>query len=121
MYVDLNVSFASGTNEYVYTQDMQDIVKSLERLFNTRPGTVPFNRNYGSTVWNLLFENQNMETYQIEMLIYQEIQAYEPRIQLSPADITINALDEHSYDIECIFRVPSLNNVNGKITTIITE
>lgn len=121
MYIDLNVSFANGSNEYVYLEDTKDIVKSLERLFNTRQGSVPFNRSYGSSLWNLLFENQDVQTYQIAMLIYQEIQVFEPRVKLSPSDITIFQSDEHSYEIEVIFKIPSLDNIIGKINSTITE
>lgn len=121
MYIDLNVSFASGSNESVYLTDTKDIIKSLERLFYTRKGTVPFNRNYGSSLWSLLFENSNMETYQIAMLIYQEIQDFEPRISLSPADVIIVKEDEHTFSVEATFRVPNLNNITGQITSTITE
>ncbi len=121
MYIDLNVSFSSDSNEYLYVEDTKDIIKSLERLFNTRQGSVPFNRSYGSSLWSLLFENQNIQTYQIAMLIYQEIQAFEPRVKLTPADIEISQSDEHSYEIEVLFRIPSLNNIVGKINSTITE
>ncbi len=121
MYIDLNVSFSSGSNEYVYVEDAKDIIKSLERFFNTRQGSVPFNRSYGSSLWTLLFENQDIQTYQIAMLIYQEIQAYEPRIKLSPADISVYQNGEHSFEVEAIFKVPSLDGVIGQVTSTITE
>ena len=60
MYIDLNVSFASDSNEYIYVEDTKDIIKSLERLFNTRQGSVPFNRSYGSSLWSLLFRAGRM-------------------------------------------------------------
>lgn len=121
MYIDINVSFAAGTNEYAYVEDAQDIIKSLERLFSTRIGSVPFNRTYGSSLYNLLFENNNIETYQIAMLIYQEIQTFEPRIRLSPADVVIKELDEHTYEIEAKFIIPNLDNTVGQVTTTIAE
>ena len=105
----------------MYVEDTKDIVKSLERLFSTRQGSVPFNRNYGSSLWNLLFENNDVETYQISMLIYQEIQMYEPRIKVSPSDVVIIQEDEHTYSIEVTFTVPKLNDISGQITTTITE
>lgn len=120
MYIDLNVSFAAGSNQFVYVEDTKAITQSLQRLFNTRIGSVPFNREYGSSLWSLLFEN-SLDTYQISMLIYQEIQLYEPRVSLSPADITISKKDEHSYEVEATFIVPSLNGLTGQITSTITE
>lgn len=121
MYIDLNIKFSPYSNEYVYVEDVKDIVQSLERLFNTKIGSVPFNRSYGSSLWNLLFENEGLETYQIAMLIYQEIQMWEPRVSLSPADVSISKMDEHTYEIKVIFKVPSLNNTIGQITSTITE
>lgn len=120
MYIDLNVSFAAGSNDFVYVEDTKDIVKSLERLFNTKIGSVPFNRSYGSSLWNLLFEN-GLETYQIATLIYQEIQTFEPRVKLTPADVALIKKDEHTYEIEVLFSVPSLNDLTGQINTTITE
>lgn len=120
MYIDLNVSFAAGSNEFVYVEDTKDIVKSLQRLFNTKIGSVPFNRSYGSSVWNLLFEN-GLENYQVSTLIYQEIQTFEPRVKLSPADVAIKKTDEHTYELDILFLVPSLNNLTGQITSTITE
>lgn len=121
MYIDLNVSFAAGSNEFVYVEDTKDIVKSLQRLFNTKIGSVPFNRSYGSSLWNLLFETGTVDSYQIAMLIYQEIQTFEPRVKMSPADITIKQSDEHTYEIQAVFSVPSLNNLAGQIQSTITE
>lgn len=121
MYIDLNVSFSSTNSQYVYLEDTKDIIQSLDRLFNTKIGSVPFNRSYGSSLWNLLFENDDLETYQIAMLIYQEIQLWEPRIDLSPADIGVTKTDEHTYDIKAVFRIPELNNIIGQITSTITE
>ena len=120
MYIDLNVTFAAGSNEFVYVEDTKDIAKSLDRLFNTRIGSVPFNRSYGSSLWNLLFEN-GLETYQIATLIYQEIQTLEPRVKLTPANVSLEKIDEHTYQIEVLFTVPSLNNLTGQITSTITE
>lgn len=120
MYIDLNVSFVAGSNEFVYTEDTKDIAKSLERLFNTKIGSVPFNRSYGSSVWNLLFEN-GLETYQIATLMSQEIQTFEPRVKLSPADIALIKKDEYTYEINILFSVPSLNNLTGQVNTTIVE
>lgn len=120
MYIDLNVSFAPRSNQLVYVEDTQDIAKSLERLFNTKIGSVPFNRSYGSSLWNLLFEN-GLEIYQIATLMQQEIQTYEPRVKLSPADITLIKKDEYTYEINILFTVPSLNNLTGQVNTTITE
>lgn len=121
MYVDLNVLFTDNSNEPVCTEDTRSIVQSLDRLFNTRIGSVPFNRSYGSSLWNLLFENENIETYQVEMLLFQEIQTWEPRVKISPSSVTVSRMDEHNYKIGVTFTVPELNNLTGQVTTTVTE
>lgn len=121
MYIDLNVNFYNRSDELAYVENTKAIVQSLTRLFNTRIGSVPFNRSYGSSLWNLLFENGELETYQISVLIFQEIQLWEPRVSLSPNDIQIIKMDEHTYEIQVVFRIPTLNNTVGKITSTITE
>lgn len=120
MYTDINARFPEF-NELAYTQDMQDIIGSLERLFSTRIGSVPFNRSYGTSLYSLLFENNNTETYQIEMLLLQDIQLFEPRIQLGYDDVSIKQVDEHTYSINVKFSVPALNYVRGTVSSIIKE
>jgi len=121
MYADLNVIFTANSNEPICNEDTKSIVRSLDRLFNTRIGTVPFNRSYGSSLWNLLFDNNDLDTYQVEMLLYQEIQQFEPRVSIAPSSVTVTQKDEHCYEIGVVFTVPSLNNLTGQVTTTITE
>lgn len=120
MYTDINARFPEN-NELAYTEDIQDIIRSLDRLFNTRPGTIPFNRSYGSSVYSLLFESSNIDEYQIEMLLFQDIKTFEPRVQLGVSDITIRRIDEHSFSINVQFSIPALNYAMASVSSTISE
>lgn len=119
MYNDINVAYTHNSDP-AYVQGMSSIIQSLTRLFNTKIGSVPFNRSYGSSLWNLLFENDSLETYQIELLMYQEISQWEPRVSLNASNITINKIDEHTFSLNITFIVPELNNAVGSLTQQIT-
>ena len=88
-FSDLNVSFrTSPTNNVVVLTDLANIKKSLERLFSTGKGDVPFNREYGTSLKTLLFEN-NVDPSDVEMFLYMDISRFEPRVRLNPANIAI--------------------------------
>lgn len=120
-YIDLNTSFRQSlnNNDCVLT-DLNVIKKNLERLFQTTKGTIPFNRNYGSSLYNLLFEN-NVEPSDIRTFLYMDITEFEPRVNLNPADIDITKKDLYTYIVTCTFTVPSLNNISSTVQSVITN
>jgi len=120
MYTDINASYTKNQLP-AYLSGMEVIKQNISRLFSTKPKSVPFNRSYGSRLWNLLFEHATLDLYQIEMLIYQDITDWEPRITLSPNDVQISKIDEHTYNIYVVFRVPALDNAVGDYSQQITE
>lgn len=120
MYTDLNASYTINAQP-AYLTDMDVIAQSLNRLFSTKKKSTPFNRSYGSRLWDLLFENTTLSLYQIEMLVYQDITDWEPRVTLNPNDITLERTDEHTYSITVIFRVPYLNDATGEYSQTISE
>ena len=118
VYLDLNTKYTPKNFKTSPTIDnMEDIKASLLRLFMTPVGSVPFNRNYGSHLYELLFEN-NISLYDVRMFLYNDIQAFEPRVQLSPMDIYIEQTDEHTYTVTCQFVVPALNDASSVSTSI---
>lgn len=120
-YQDINTSFTGDTyNSTIAITDLEDIKSGLERLFITGKGEIPFNRNYGTTLKSLLFE-KNLDPSDVRMFLYMDITTFEPRITLNPADIEINKLDNNSYIISCIFRVPGLNNASSMAQSVLTR
>lgn len=119
-YSDLNTSFRKTlANNQSVLLDIQSIKKNLERLFMTGKGDVPFNRNYGTSLKTLLFEN-NLDPADIRVFLYMDIKEFEPRVSLNPADIDI-VQDKNQYIVTCNFTVPSLNNAAGTAQSILTN
>ena len=105
-YVDINKNFTDRNNtDKATVSDLEDIKQSLLRLFSTPKGSVPFNRNYGTTLRSLLFEN-DIDASDVAMFLYMDITDFEPRVQLSPYNISITQIDRNTYSIECTFTVP---------------
>lgn len=120
-YADLNTFFTnSDAKPSPVLKDIDAIRQGLERLFTVGKGEVPFNRNYGTTLKLLLFEN-NLDAEDIKMFLYMDITDFEPRISLSPADIAITRVDNNSYEVKCAFTIPGLNDTKTVAKAIITN
>lgn len=120
-YCDLNSSFhTTVVDNQSVLNDLASIKKNLERLFATTKGEVPFNREYGTSLKNLLFET-NVDASDIRMFLYMDIATFEPRVSLNPADIDIQKVDNYTYIVYCNFTVPSLNNVAGSLQSVVSN
>jgi len=117
-YEDLNTSYLDSVSETDPTvANVTAVKKGLERLLNTPKGHNPFNREYGSSLYDLLFEN-SVSASDIQMFLYMDITSWEPRLNLSPNDIHIAQIDEHTFKVTCMF---SLNGYNTGISTLISR
>lgn len=120
-YTDLNTFFTTSEERTTPSlENIEDIKQGLERLFTVGKGEVPFNRNYGTSLKSLLFEN-NVDPEDIKMFLYMDITDFEPRVELSPTDIQINRTDNNSFEVTCKFRVPELNDKVSTATAVITN
>lgn len=118
-YTDLNTFFTTSDERTTPSlENIEDIKQGLERLFTVGKGEVPFNRNYGTSLKSLLFEN-NVDPEDIKMFLYMDITDFEPRVELSPTDIQINRTDNNSFEVICKFRVPGLNDKVSTATAVI--
>lgn len=132
-YEDLNTRFVgdrTGYYEYYETtpglnsiyptiDGINSIKQGIERLLTTPKGHDPFNREYGSSLYNLLFENV-ASMNEIQMFLYMDILDWEPRVELRPQDISIAKLDNNTYRIDCNFTIREYN-VSATINTTITR
>lgn len=120
-YSDLNTGYTPKNVKTTSTLDDLQVVKAnLLRLFSTPIGSVPFNREYGSHLYEMLFDN-DVNIHDIRVLLAQDIQKFEPRAQVSPMDIHLDKIDEHTYEVSCVFVVPSLNNQSSIVATSISD
>lgn len=133
-YEDLNTKFI-GTDKEAYSNTLvlqskneiyptvanADSIKAgLERLLMTPKGHDPFNREYGNSLYTLLFKT-NVAVSDVQMLLYMDITNWEPRIEISPADIKIVKKDNNTFVVYCTFRIPETNLSNTISTTIVKE
>ena len=120
-YTDLNANFkVDAVNTNCITYDIQNVKNSLERLFMTGKGEVPFNREYGTTLKSLLFET-NLDPSDICNYLYMDITTWEPRVRLNPADIDIVRIDRNSFVVTCVFTVLGVNGNPQVISKVITN
>lgn len=124
-YEDLNTKFVAYTNENLtdlspVVNEINSIKQGLERLLTTPKGHNPFNREYGSSLYSLLFENSAAIT-SIQMFLYMDITNWEPRIDLNPSSIEIEMIDPNTYKISCDFIVKPYNVATAISTTITRE
>lgn len=115
---DLNTKYKDTINDINPTlNDLESVKQSLDRLFHTPIGHDPYNREYGSHLYSLLFKNE-VDIQYIPNFLYMDITTWEPRVTLSPMDIDIAKLDNYTYQVNVIF---VYNNTLSGITTTITE
>jgi phage baseplate assembly protein W len=120
-YTDINFNYGNDSREVVVTE-LTAIKYSLIRFLKTPIGSVPFNRTFGSSLHQLLFESSaGLDFTDIKVLLYNEIIEWEPRIELNPLDISVSQTDVHTYTLTCSFTVPSLSDQVSSLTTTITE
>lgn len=119
-YTDLNPNYKEDAiNTNCVSTDIQVIKDSLERLLTTGKGEVPFNREYGTSLKSLLFEN-NVNPADIATFLYMDITTWEPRVRLNPADIDIIQVDRNSFRVTCTFTVIGINGNPQTVSTIVT-
>lgn len=120
-YNDLNTNYnPRNITTSPTASGMESIKRSLLRLLSTPAGSVPFDRDYGTHIREMLFEN-DLDTHDVKMFLYMDISKYEPRIKMSPMDIVIEETDEHTYTVTCGFTVPSLNDATGTVSSTVKE
>lgn len=117
-YTDLNTKFKNTINETsVIVSDISSVKIGLERLLTTPKGHNPFNREYGSSLYDLLFET-NVDIATIQMFLYMDITNWEPRIKITPNTISVRKLDNNTYQIACNFEY---NNISSTASAIVAR
>lgn len=120
-YSDLNTNFdVENPQSKCLNYDIEVIKSSLLRLFMTGKGECPFNRDYGTTLKTLLFEN-NLDASDVANFLYMDITTWEPRVSLNPSDVYVEQVDLNTYQITCTFVVPSLNSTKSSVTTTLSR
>lgn len=116
---DLNPYFWTTEDETdSVVTDLIAIKRDLMRLLTTPKGSVPFNREYGTSLTALLFELK-LDPADVITFLYQDIVKWEPRISLSPSNISVVQTDYNTFLVNCTFSVPALNDVSSTTSAVI--
>lgn len=59
------------------------IKRDLLNAFNIRPGQLPGRPQYGTSLWDNIFENQSNQTYEAIEAEIQRVAGGDPRLQIS--------------------------------------
>ena len=117
-YEDLNTKYNHSTaDNNVTVTDLNSVKQGLERLLRTPKGHNPFNREYGSSLYSLLFENL-IYPDDIAMFLYMDITTWEPRLEISPMDIDITKIDNNTYRVTCQF---VYKNIASGVSTVLSK
>lgn len=119
-FVDLNLSYGTeGNYEDIIVSGERAIIESLKNIFYTEAGDRFFNRDFGSKLHKLLFENMNEDLAQvISMTIYNVLKRNEPRIEVFPLGIqVVPDYENNTYHVTINYK----NLINGKFESASTE
>ena len=82
VYQDINSNFKSTSTTLVLS-DEEVINQALNTLFSTPKGSRMFNREYGSSLENFLFEGMTPALQDaLSMIVFDEVKRFEPRVVL---------------------------------------
>lgn len=84
-FIDISIGFEPNplTKDLSLVLDQRAIETSMRNLVLTRPGEVPFDRDIGSNVYQLLFDMNDPATEElIEVEVRRTIEFSEPRVEV---------------------------------------
>jgi phage baseplate assembly protein W len=84
-FIDISIGFEPNplTKDLPLVLDQRAIETSMRNLVLTRPGEVPFDRDIGSNVYQLLFDMNDPATEElIEVEVRRTIEFSEPRVEV---------------------------------------
>jgi phage baseplate assembly protein W len=106
-YRDLDLDFAAHpvTKDVTKKNNEYAIAASIRNLLLTSHYERPFKPDLGSNLKKFLFEPiDNVTTSLIQDSIFETIQNYEPRVEISEV-VAIPNFDDNGYDIKVVFFV----------------
>ena len=114
-YQDINYNFKKDSITLVLT-DEQVVNQALNTLFTTPKGSRLFNREYGSSLDNIIFENMTPSLEDvIKMTVYDDIKRFEPRVLLKSID-DVDVLfdyDNNSLTISVVYKLKNNESISG--------
>jgi len=92
LYSDLNFFISKNpfTNDIAIRKDQNAIKQSIKNIVLTAIGERPFDKTFGTTVYNSLFELPYLIEFYCDETIRLAINKYEPRIKIDDITYTTN-------------------------------
>lgn len=112
-FVDLSLTFTPNplTGDISVIRDDRAIVNSVKNLIMTRPTEVPFQRDIGSTISNLLFDICDRITSDlIESEVRRTIDFSEPRVTIKELNV-VPKPDQNAYNLHMTFEIIGYDNL----------
>lgn len=112
--VDLRLKYKQEKGDVLITDLRGVIDESLSNIMNTRVGNRLFNRGFGSSVTNLLFEPMTPFVGKFLLLeIEKVLDKFEPRVELlfSQSEV-IPDYDNNGYYIKVVYRILQTNDTS---------
>lgn len=110
---DFSFDINPNTSNLLLKRDVESVKQSLKNLLLTRKGERPFSPNYGSNLYNFLFDPIDIVT---ETLIREEISVsirnYEPRVNLLNVLVEEEGKNSLRIFVECEIINPERNVFN---------
>jgi len=108
LYSDLNFFISKNpfTNDFAIRKDHNAIKQSIKNIVLTNFGERPFLRNFGSDIYNSVFEHPELIQFYVDESLRIAINKFEPRIAL--IDIVYTTL-ENTLSIDISYSITSLN------------
>jgi phage baseplate assembly protein W len=92
------------------------VKRAIVNLIKTPVGTRPFRPEYGSTINNYLFANEDAFTiHNIKQSIYETITKFEPRVDVLQVEPLFN---DNGLELKITYRIKNRNAVTS-ITTLV--
>lgn len=116
-YKDLNLTFTPHpvTGDVSPLTDETAIRRSLLNLIKTKKGTRPFRPDFGSNVYNYLFQNGPFVEDSLNRDLYETITRYEPRVIVNRIQSSINDIE---IKIEVFYTIRNVS-INTNLETTI--
>lgn len=112
LYSDLNFFISKNpfTNDFAIRKDNNAIKQSIKNIVLTSFGERPFLRNFGTDIYNSVFEHPELIQFYVDQSLRIAINTYEPRINL--IDIVYTTLDQ-TITVEISYSITSLNTTDS--------
>jgi phage baseplate assembly protein W len=108
LYSDLNFFISKNpfTNDFAIRKDQNAINQSIKNIVLTNFGERPFLRNFGSNIYNSVFEHPELIAFYVDEALRLAINTFEPRINI--IDIEYNTTD-NIFNVQISYSITSLN------------